>query len=901
MSIRAFFGSDVASVPELHVSQNIEGSQLNRDLPNRDVAKITGRLNLAFAILTCLGGLVLASGTEGDFVPMIAVFFAVFGFLFVDWLKLFSLPPIAAYAAMGLAALYCVSDFFGGEAPGNHQMIAVAQLLVLVQAIMMLQTKTRRIFEQLGVFCLLELVVAAVFNNAIHYGLLLLPICVVGGWALTMLASVSTVEGMCDSDFFQSTDSSPSKLPSFLRAADQDTIHVNASDATAVIAKSGLRLPKIVLLAVGPAVVLIATIFFYALPRTTEATRANSPRNALVGFNTEMKLEQIGQMSQNSAIAAQIQLRDRATGLPYQAIGELYLRGAVLERYQAQFHPVRNTATWTSISGSTIDLPEKLPSEYFPARPSDSNFYDNVSVQVSCESSKSPALFAIAPYFEERSTGDIVHYPDQWTLSRDDANAFWYGRANYTFGTHAFRAGVQNSLIGRTEVEIHANEIEQVYPEGLYEGESERLQNERRKQLIRQQKHDSYVKELVDFKEGTMPTVERIADSFVYDDRGRQRNSLQLAKALEANFALSGDFQYSLNLDAKSMPGMDPIEQFVSIDRSGHCQYYASALAMMLRSQGVPARLVVGYRTDEFNELTGRYVARQLHAHAWVEALIPADQIERTQTVYGQPDTTEYWVRLDPTPATRESNDDSSVGQVLDLAQTMWDDYVVDMDAERQESAIGAGPTGTAMQQSYSRLVDRLSSIINSIRADELGGGSLATRNLFSWPAAVIGIALAIVSLILIRLRPPNWLRRRSNDRTGQEAPLPQIAFYQQTLQQLKRVGVTRKTNQTPRELRLQATDQLQHPMVPSVDSPLQVLTDAFYRIRFGSEPIDANPASSARTDLDNLSRVDDASATNAQSRTNDRDAELESSVALALKDLSRSIDLLAISDQQKR
>ncbi len=160
------------------------------------VVTIQNRLKFYFAILSCLGGLVLASGEGAELIPVVAVFFAFFGFVFVDWLKLFALPPIAAYIMMGIAAVYCVSDFWDLDAPGNRQMLSVAQLLVSVQAILMLQEKTPRIFEQLAVFCLLELVVAAVFNDAPVYGMLLLPIGIIGALALALLASVSAGEGL---------------------------------------------------------------------------------------------------------------------------------------------------------------------------------------------------------------------------------------------------------------------------------------------------------------------------------------------------------------------------------------------------------------------------------------------------------------------------------------------------------------------------------------------------------------------------------------------------------------------------------------------------------------------------------------------------------------------------------
>ena len=152
------------------------------------------RLKLLFAILSGLGGLVLLLSSENDSTPFIAVFFAVFGYIFVDWLRIFSLPPIIAYAAMAVTAVYSTSDILlpllGGESgpqrDGNNAVASVAQLLVLVQAILMLQKKNRRIFEQLGVFCLLDLVVAAVFGNTIAFGFLMIPLCITAAYALVI-------------------------------------------------------------------------------------------------------------------------------------------------------------------------------------------------------------------------------------------------------------------------------------------------------------------------------------------------------------------------------------------------------------------------------------------------------------------------------------------------------------------------------------------------------------------------------------------------------------------------------------------------------------------------------------------------------------------------------------------
>ncbi|MGB1927522.1 MAG: DUF3488 domain-containing protein, partial [Rubripirellula sp.] len=293
---------------------------------DRRTATFGLRLKFYFAVISCLGGVVLASGTDGSALSVIAVFFAIFGFVFVDWLEFFALPSVAAYAAMGVAAMYCVGDFVELNAPGQHQMGVVAQLLVFVQSILMLQKKSRRIFEQLGVFCLLELTVAAVFNDALLFGVLLLPIALLGAMALTLTAGIWVTEG-------QSEPSSKRRTKK-TNLMNEPRIDVNSDLSWSAIFSSASKSSRIVLWMLTPAVLLISIIFFYALPRTTDAARVESRGKAMVGFSDELRLGQIGRMMQSNQPALRIKLRESETGQPYSVIGGLYLRGRVLERYE---------------------------------------------------------------------------------------------------------------------------------------------------------------------------------------------------------------------------------------------------------------------------------------------------------------------------------------------------------------------------------------------------------------------------------------------------------------------------------------------------------------------------------------------------------------------------------------
>ena len=72
-------------------------------------------------------------------------------------------------------------------------------------------------------------------------------------------------------------------------------------------------------------------------------------------------------------------------------------------------------------------------------------------------------------------------------------------------------------------------------------------------------------------------------------------------------------------------PQLDPVEDFLVKRKKGHCEYFASALALLLRSIDIPARMVNGFKGGDWNNLTQSMNVRQKHAHSWVEAYVGRD------------------------------------------------------------------------------------------------------------------------------------------------------------------------------------------------------------------------------------------------------------------------------------
>ena len=96
------------------------------------------------------------------------------------------------------------------------------------------------------------------------------------------------------------------------------------------------------------------------------------------------------------------------------------------------------------------------------------------------------------------------------------------------------------------------------------------------------------------------PRIPRLAAQIT----GAAGNDFDKAATLE-NY-LKTHFGYTLELPQTSVK--DPIANFLFERKQGHCEYFASAMAVMLRTLGIPSRVVNGFRSDEFNDLTGNYI-----------------------------------------------------------------------------------------------------------------------------------------------------------------------------------------------------------------------------------------------------------------------------------------------------
>ena len=142
----------------------------------------------------------------------------------------------------------------------------------------------------------------------------------------------------------------------------------------------------------------------------------------------------------------------------------------------------------------------------------------------------------------------------------------------------------------------------------------------------------------------------------------------QVDKAIALEGYLRSRYAYTLDLAGK--PGKDPLAYFLFQKRAGHCEYFASAMAVMLRTLGIPSREINGFLPGEYNSLGGDYIVRASDAHSWVEAYFPGNG----------------WVVFDPTPAAIETPPGmfSRLALIADWLELTWNEWIVNYDFAHQ-------------------------------------------------------------------------------------------------------------------------------------------------------------------------------------------------------------------------
>jgi len=294
---------------------------------------------------------------------------------------------------------------------------------------------------------------------------------------------------------------------------------------------------------------------------------------------------------------------------------------------------------------------------------------------------------------------------------------------------------------------------------------------------------------------------------------GSASNSYDKAVAIETYLRT----RYGYTLQLPNTPVNDPLANFLFERKQGHCEYFASSMAVMLRTLRIPARVVNGFRSDEFNDVTSNYVVRARNAHSWVEAYFPG---------YG-------WITFDPTPggtvATPEGWNRAML--YLDAAQSFWREWVISYDASHQYILGQSALSGTRNSWERSRVWARVhyAKLLSWARHGQQGMEHSPVR----WFALSAVLALLLVALgnaaRIAQLIRTIRLRAHPERSPDQAAAM----WYERMARYLARRGVRKNSAQTAREFVQVIEDE-------RLRIQVRRFTDAYESARFGNSSGDA-------------------------------------------------------------
>jgi hypothetical protein len=281
---------------------------------------------------------------------------------------------------------------------------------------------------------------------------------------------------------------------------------------------------------------------------------------------------------------------------------------------------------------------------------------------------------------------------------------------------------------------------------------------------------------------------------------------VEKARAIESH--LRHDYGYTLELLSK--PVADPLAYFLFERKKGHCEYFASSMAVLLRTIGIPSRVVTGFQSGAYNSMTGWQVVRASDAHSWVEAWLEG----------------RGWTTFDPTPSDPSAGSGllSKVSMLFDATDQWWQDWVVSYDVDRQYSLL------TRIHETGRQL--RLP------RFDEIAGsfgdfGRLLTRGAPALGFLALGLlALGGASWILAGPSVKRWWHHRAHARRlarGQTQPSDATILYERFLRLLEKRGVRKPPWLTPIEFVRVLT-------APDLAALAAEATAAYNDLRFGGQ-----------------------------------------------------------------
>ncbi len=313
-----------------------------------------------------------------------------------------------------------------------------------------------------------------------------------------------------------------------------------------------------------------------------------------------------------------------------------------------------------------------------------------------------------------------------------------------------------------------------------------------------------------------------------------QRTIYDKANAIQS--FLTHNFRYSL--DAPLTEQAQPLEEFLFTRKTGYCEHYATAMVIMLRTIGIPARLVTGFLATEWNEYGNYYVVRQQDAHAWVEVHLPHSG----------------WITMDPTPPSIESVGSKSptwhaLGRMLDTIRLQWSRFFVQYSATDQLAVVRELKAGSTSARN--KALESVSAFFSPFMALFEEMTDYASKGAIQALVKVLGPVLFGLALLLwLGIRRP-WVKGTVSQKTTRDEQVI-IRLYGRMIRLLARKGITKLTATPPLEF-VRFTQE----RWSDAGSAVAAITELYCRARFGQISPTREELSLAEDHLRDLTALD--------------------------------------------
>jgi transglutaminase-like putative cysteine protease len=751
-------------------------------------------------ILLGMTGFALAAQWPGLWV------LAVGGILLNAWLvktdRFAPMPRFLASIVVIIAFVYIADLFLHSP---TTPILIIGQFLVLLQLVKLYEQRANRDYAQLIVLSLLLMVAAAINTSSLLFGVMFIS------YLFLSLYVCLLFHLKVESDDARKAIALPEiePNPNTLR---QDQRYLSSS----------MRRLTVLISVVAVAMAVNVFLFF---PRGTGANLLGPmplrPDRALTGFSEHVEFEQVARITQNDTRVADVKVW--RNGRPVDGSQPLLLRGLALDYYNGKNTEGRwgrAPYQWVRLQNFGRDRGDGDNTRF-----TDESIDGDVWRQeVSLQPTGTSVLFAIEGPIAIRTTRRAgVRYSSYDEVIQLNENlqqplaydVFSRGSLRYRAPALDISRPSRYGGQGVAPTTRPASSIDPLIdayvrrPEvgGVGPGNVPLVQ-------LRDQELQAQAAALA--ATGEIPEESPFKPPTKYDQT--------IARNIERH--LRSTFTYTLDLtDTPRAKDTDPMVAFLYDLKRGHCEYFAGAMTLMCQSLGMPARVVIGFRCDEFNAIGGFYTVQQNHAHAWVECRV------------GDSPDDARWETFDPTSGREDARQRAvsawtRVRHFFDYLEHTWASNVIAYDRGSRDNLVQSLEntlSSTAVTSSQ-----KLSDLPMLLKLQNFAISSQLLSILIA--LAVLALIVAIGWFVWER-----WRLWRRAERIGLDV-LPadqrlrlarQLAFYDELVRLLERRGLTRPRHLTPMEF----SDTLSF-LPAEAYHAIRRVTEVFYRIRYGGHEL---------------------------------------------------------------